>query len=159
MTRDVKLSSMDSEADTVCLSECVDHGRKGMRTGYANIRLPVSAGYGRHQALAHRWAYVQHHGISLHSISGQVVRHRCDNARCINPLHLVLGSHKDNTNDAIVRGRFVVGSQHKLAVLSEEHVKEIKLSEESSSSLASKYGVGARTIRRIKAGEDWKHVT
>lgn len=158
MTQDVKSCSTESEAATVCRSECIDHGRKGMGTGYANIRLPMSAGYGRHQALAHRFAYVQANGIRLEDIAGKVVRHRCDNPRCVNPKHLELGTHKDNTNDAVVRGRFVVGSRHVNAVLTEEQVRSIKASSSSSSVLAKQFGVGARTVRRIKSGEDWKHV-
>ena len=34
-----------------------------------------------------------------------VVRHTCDNIRCINPLHLVAGSATDNMIDRVVRGR------------------------------------------------------
>ena len=129
-----------------------------MATGYATIRLPVSAGYGRHQALAHRFAYVQAKGLRLEAIEGKVVRHKCDNPRCINPLHLELGTHKDNTNDAVVRGRFVVGSRHVNAVLTEEQVRSIKASSSGSGVLSKQYGVSARTVRRIKSGEDWKHV-
>lgn len=37
---------------------------------------------------------------------GQVVRHKCDNAACINPEHLELGTQEQNVRDAIERGRF-----------------------------------------------------
>ncbi|HBR21586.1 MAG TPA: hypothetical protein DD713_03315 [Nitrospiraceae bacterium] len=37
---------------------------------------------------------------------GMLVCHTCDIERCGNPEHLFLGTHKDNTQDAINKGRF-----------------------------------------------------
>ena len=38
-------------------------------------------------------------------ISGKVIRHSCDNPKCINPDHLLSGSFADNGNDKAVRNR------------------------------------------------------
>lgn len=38
-------------------------------------------------------------------ISTFIVRHTCDNKKCINPEHLILGSVLENINDRVVRGR------------------------------------------------------
>lgn len=38
---------------------------------------------------------------------GLIVRHTCDNPECLNPSHLQLGTHKDNTADAIKHNRLV----------------------------------------------------
>lgn len=51
---------------------------------------------------AHRWAYEWSNApVRL----GLVVRHRCDNAPCVRPDHLEIGTDEDNRRDMIERGR------------------------------------------------------
>ena len=38
---------------------------------------------------------------------GMIVRHKCDNPECLEITHLELGTHKENTGDALVRGRML----------------------------------------------------
>ena len=66
-------------------------------------------GYGRRRykgrmEYAHRVAYAQAHSIEVEEIAG-VVRHKCDNPKCINPDHLEVGTKKDNSRDMVERER------------------------------------------------------
>ena len=52
--------------------------------------------------LAHRWAYTQAYGPIP---TGKILRHTCDNRRCIEPTHLITGTWMENMQDAKDRGR------------------------------------------------------
>ena len=75
--------------------ECIDHGQRGNGKGYGTKHH-----CGRPAAF-HRAIYCESRGISLSEIRGLVVRHACDNARCVNPKHLLIGTHSDNAIDSV----------------------------------------------------------
>lgn len=66
-----------------------------------------SHGYGviGRSTLAHRDEYCHYHGVAEAAISSLVIRHACDNPRCVNPLHLETGTQADNIRDMHLRGR------------------------------------------------------
>ena len=71
-------------------------------------------GYGRFSThektwVASRFAYTVVKGAIPPK---KIVRHRCDNPKCVRPSHLLLGTHKDNRRDAIRRKRLPVGRRH-----------------------------------------------
>ncbi len=56
---------------------------------------------GLKETRAHRVAYLLFIGPIP---DGQLIRHKCDNASCVNPAHLEPGTHQDNMSDKALRG-------------------------------------------------------
>lgn len=69
-----------------------------------NMGYGVFGKYYKNQ-LAHRWSYEFHYGVNL--LKNFVVRHTCDNPLCCNPTHLLIGTQKENIQDAYDRKRRV----------------------------------------------------
>ena len=90
---------------------------------------------------------------------GTVLRHTCDNRKCINPEHLLPGTHVDNVNDRVQRNRSARGSRNGRAKTTEAAVSEIRGDKTSSDvELATRYRLDVRSIRDIKQYNIWKHV-
>lgn len=104
---------------------------------------------------AHRVAYELANGPIP---KGSVLRHTCDNRYCVNPEHLVLGTHRENMEDMTKRGRQARGSQISTCVLTEEDVRFIRSSDKSGVELAQILGISPVTISRIKRRLTWQHV-
>ena len=81
------------EAETGCF-RCVD--RFFDKDGYPRCRMNGE------NVSASRYVYSMIHGKIE---DGMVIRHKCDNPKCINPLHLEIGTHADNMKDRDERGR------------------------------------------------------
>lgn len=92
----------------------------GNRTEFGHGRF----GHRKRIYLAHRVAYEQATGLKL--ADDQVVRHKCDNPRCVNPLHLEAGTTADNNLDMLSRGRNPKGVTHGMALLTPTQVREIR---------------------------------
>lgn len=107
---------------------------------------------------AHRVSYILAHGdIPL----GLVVRHKCDNPRCVNPNHLELGTQQDNAQDSMDRNRRFKpkGELNSSAVLSDADIRSIREDSRSTRRIAKDFGVSRTTISNIKQSKSWSHVT
>lgn len=90
-----------------------------------------------------------------------LLRHSCDNKKCINPAHLLPGTNQDNADDMVARNRQSQGENHLSAKLTKEKVIEIiskyKLGI-SYRKLALEYNVSWYVIGTIIRGECWKDI-
>lgn len=132
-------------------------------------------------------SYVLHGGTIP---DGQHLCHSCDvlwpdrtYRRCVRPDHLWPGSPRENTRDAIDKGRFPFGGNnpawhaarprgeaHQRAKLTEDIVRQIRreyrpayggptTQSTSMRGLARKYGISKAVVQQIVAGRTWRHVT
>lgn len=123
------------------------------RTTTAGYGVASCAKFGVFNEYAHRLSYRLFKGPIPSEL---LVRHTCDNPRCCNPEHLVLGDDKANQQDKVIRGR----STRANAKLTETQVLEIyRNREESAIHLATCYGVSKQTVLFIWQGRLWSGVT
>ena len=83
---------------------------------------------------------------------GKWVCHKCDNPACVNPDHLFLGTASQNALDCVLKKR-------RPLKLTENAVKEIRASTEAHAVLGRRFGVSPVTIRHVRIGFTWTHVT
>jgi hypothetical protein len=137
---------------------------------------PVSKGYGvfhwgGEQAGAHQEAWRQAHGPIP---DGLWVLHACPGAHdplCVR--HLYLGTHADNTADAVAQGQMRRGDQHglrlhpervargeshgsaRLTVKETEEIRVAVAGGETQRAVARRYGVSFQQVSKIVRGQRW----
>lgn len=105
--------------------------------------------------MTHRVAYEQKYGAIP---AGHLVCHRCDVRSCINPDHLFLGTHADNSADMWAKGRGLFGDRAHWAKVSEADVQAIKAAYEAGRpqrEIGAEYGLSQQQVSRICRGERW----
>jgi hypothetical protein len=104
--------------------------------------------------------------------AGKFVCHHCDNPLCCNPAHLFLGSHADNMNDMVSKGRslwadrrrkfhaqsVVRGERHYATKLTEVAVRSIKSDNRTVTAIAKDHCISPSAVSLIKCGKRWQHV-
>jgi len=86
--------------------------------------------------------------------------HSCDQPRCVAPWHLRWGTSDENIQDKVARGRThrPQGEVNHQSKLTDDAVREIRVSSERYRVLAERYGVHIKTIAKVRAGKIWAHV-
>lgn len=132
---------------------CIEWQGSRDRDGYGTLRS------GRKDHKAHRVAYEKAHGPIARGLS---VCHRCDNPPCCNPAHLFLGTPRDNTHDAVRKGRNARGARNghtKLNDAAVRHIRALVADGRSQEEVGRLYGVGQTAISSIVRRRTWAHVS
>ena len=75
--------------------------------GYGQFKYPTGSD---NSMGAHKASYLYFYGSIP---EGKQVNHHCDNRACVNPTHLYAGTHQDNMDDMVNRGRWNGGMPKK----------------------------------------------
>lgn len=123
-------------------------------------------GYGRFwfngkDRRAHRFIYEHYNGEIDSSL---VIRHICHNPKCVNPSHLLSGTHCDNVQDKVLADRHAKGSRFPQSKLTEDDVRTILTNIWNGKycsmyEICQIYHVDNTRIYYILNGREWKHVT
>lgn len=126
---------------TTKVGDCLEWQRCFNTDGYPRAYLK-----GNCNTKVHREVFFQCKGFYP-----RVVRHSCDNVKCINPLHLEAGDVLDNIRDCKLRGRY-----HK-QVFKEELQKVKKLREQglTYAKIAEELGIKTKRVEYIVKSEGY----
>jgi hypothetical protein len=128
---------------------CTSHGLN--THGYPKMSI------NKKQVLIHRYQYELHNGPINNNY---VIRHTCDNKLCINPKHLLQGTHKDNVSDRVMRDRSARGSDNGRSKLTENQVYNIRynLNHLTMQALSEMFLVDRKVIYNIRKNKSWIHI-
>jgi len=129
-------------------------------------RCKDDSGYGRMAWQGKSQAVHRLHWILLYGDipTGLLVCHKCDVRHCIQPDHLFLGTHQDNSSDMVSKKRQCkggsVGEAHPKHKLTEDQVRYIRSQQGiiANATLARKFQVSKNVIGAIMKRKIWSHI-
>lgn len=140
--------------------ECWEWAGGANSTGYGSVGWHGRV-YTAHRVAAWLSGLVTSPERPTHSTDKGHVLHKCDNRRCCNPQHFMIGSYADNQRDAYRKRRREQpqGGAHANAKLTDQQARAIReryAAGEYQAPLAAEYGVSQRVISLIVRGESYK---
>lgn len=131
--------------------------------GYGWISASKKPGDKTYGRPAHVTSWIIHNGPIP---KGQCVCHHCDNKLCVAPHHLFLGTKKENTDNMMSKGRYVLGAHYKgeqngSAKLTSSQVLKIRELRKLGNTLQAiglQFGVSHQTVRFIVIRKTWTHI-
>lgn len=112
-----------------------------------------------HSIGAHRYSWMLHRGPIP---DGMWVLHRCDVRSCVNPGHLFLGTHRDNTDDMLQKRNHFKSdgtTRRPLAKLDADQIRLIRTDNRTQCEIAKDHGVSQVMVSRIKLRKAYRFVT
>lgn len=109
--------------------------------------------------LAHRYSYELATGCSIPR--GKMIRHLCGNKLCVNPMHLALGSHKDNAQDEVDRGSQIKGERSgnaKLDSYTVTLIRDLYSEGYGLTDLAIRFRLHKSHVHRLVNRVSWSHL-
>lgn len=88
------------------------------------------------------------HRVVFELVNGylpEVVRHTCDNPKCLNPTHLVAGTALDNVRDRVARGR----CHNKVAAIEFFKVSSMRLQGHTYREIATELNIKIKRVEYI----------
>lgn len=100
------------------------------------------------------------HREAVSAPKGSVVLHSCDNKWCVNPQHLSIGTHKDNSLDMVKKNRQAKGESCARSKLLENEVLEIRSlkGKHSSRYVANLFNTSKTNVLDIWKNKTWRHL-
>lgn len=136
-------------SNTKPAGECLEWTRCFNSDGY-----PRAAYKGSSNGKVHRIVYQLTNPDE--DIDGKVIRHTCDNPKCINPNHLESGTPADNMRDRDTRGR------HALAAFNAKQIIAIRTMYATGlythAEIGNLFNVNYRTIQQVVTNKTYRWV-
>lgn len=130
-------------------SGCWNWNRGKNKSGYGSFRIDGK------NVLAHRYSYELFNGAAPDEL---LVCHKCDNPSCVNPAHLFLGTHADNSHDKSEKLRGIHGVKNPHSKLTEAQALFILAANLPLAMLAKMFSVRHQSISAIKRGVTWSYL-
>jgi len=132
--------------------DCLEYKAGKLKHKYGLISITPDWRGKRKVVPAHRALWMATHDC-FDLPSDIVIRHKCDNPSCVNIEHLESGSHTDNAQDAIERGR--KAKKHKPHTrqreVDNETVQAIRAATMPLKHIAMTYGVSIGYVSKLRS--------
>ena len=152
--RPKNLSSRELAEFLIAEAELTENGcrisSRSVRAGYPQVGEGPRAGYAVRPI---GWLVLEE--FSRPKRAGEVMRHLCNDRRCIEPSHLTWGTWQENTLDRIADGRHSV---QKLTAIAVCQLRTLRKMGWSYKELAAMFGITIGNVGHVVSRRSWSHV-
>ena len=162
-----KLELLKSVKDRIKINTTIDGNGCWIWNKYKNKKgygQLATGAFGRKRAfLAHRASYLVFKGKIP---KDKLVCHTCDTPSCVAPIHLFVGTPKDNSQDMVKKNRssrvsIAIGEKNKnskITSLIALKIKKLLAEKVTCVEIAKNLRVNKNTVYSIKQNKTWKHI-